>query len=87
MLKWQEHKKYINKKTKSGDTQGANLAHEWANKIRQVMGVAGQYDVNTGAPITANPVATNPLEEKKQSIIDMIEQQKTGIFRTTTSIN
>ena len=37
----------------SGDTERANLAHKWANRIREAMGVSSQYDPVTGA-VSAN---------------------------------
>ena len=35
----------------SGDTERANLAHKWANRIREAMGVSSQYDPTTGASL------------------------------------
>ena len=42
----------------SGDTERANLAHKWANRVREAMGVSSQYDPVTGA-VSANEGDTN----------------------------
>jgi hypothetical protein len=59
-----------NVKKALGDMQGANAAHEWANKLRQVGGIANQY-TSTGAPI-GNPYdqQVNTLQQTLQNRIN-----------------
>ena len=74
-------------KTAAGDTEGAEKAHQWANMVRDAIGVSGQYDSVTGAPLNNNvpttETTTSVLEEdtQMQEMQKMIEEQKQAFIQ------